>query len=145
MEEVPSPDGGRGRLPRQDWRGHQPGPRGASSLQAGRSETGWRWRAARPSSHRTAESSRSVQSSSWCWLLTLAISQDKSSALRYASSSGGVSSGPVQYLYDSTLPPGWKCQKIQQSIYYFSPRGDRSEIEREGVIFVKTNISPTQI
>ena len=118
--EEPHPDGGRVRPPRPDWRDHQPGPRVASSLQAGGSETGRRWRAVRPSSLRTAESSRLVSS-----LLLVSSSfsllQDKSSALRYANSSGG----PVQYLSDPTLPPGWKCQKKQNSIYYTSPMGEK--------------------
>ena len=52
--------------------------------------------------------------------------QDKSAALRYIStcvSQSGVSN--VQYLTDTTLPSGWKCQKMEDSIYYFSPRGER--------------------
>ena len=52
------------------------------------------------------------------------VDQDKSSALRYASNTL-VSPSPVLHLEDSTLPPGWRCQKIQNSIYYFSPRGER--------------------
>ena len=52
--------------------------------------------------------------------------QDKSAALRYIStcvSQSGVSN--VQYLTDTTLPSGWKWQKMEDSIYYFSPRGER--------------------
>ena len=50
--------------------------------------------------------------------------QDKSAALRYVATCSGP--GPsVEYLTDPTLPQGWKCQKIQDSIYYFSPRGER--------------------
>ena len=30
-----------------------------------------------------------------------------------------------QYLEDGSLPSGWRCQRIQTSIYYFSPRGER--------------------
>ena len=56
------------------------------------------------------------------WILTINY-QDKSSALRYASNS--TASPPVQYLADSSLPTGWRCQKIQNSIYYFSPTGER--------------------
>jgi len=65
--------------------------------------------------------------------------QDKSSALRYASNSSVGET--VQYLADATLPQGWRCQKIQSSIYYFSPTGERFDtrdgiacsLEQEGV------------
>lgn len=30
-----------------------------------------------------------------------------------------------QYLEDGSLPSGWRCQRIQTSIYFFSPRGER--------------------
>ena len=35
-----------------------------------------------------------------------------------------------QYLEDGSLPSGWRCQRIQTSIYYFSPRGERLVINR---------------
>jgi len=57
--------------------------------------------------------------------------QDKSSALLYISTCVSQNSN-VQYLSDPTLPSGWKCQKIQDSIYYFSPRGERFDT-RDGV------------
>jgi len=54
--------------------------------------------------------------------------QDKTAALRYIANSGvGTGQGTVKYLEDSSLPGGWRCQKIQNSIYYFSPRGERFE------------------
>jgi len=66
--------------------------------------------------------------------------QDKQSAIRYISTCVSTSSN-VQYLSDNTLPSGWRCQKIQNCIYYFSPRGERFEsrsdiaarMESEGV------------
>lgn len=52
--------------------------------------------------------------------------QDKYAAMRYvASNVSQGSNSSVQYLVDNTLPSGWKCQKIHDSIYYFSPRGER--------------------
>ena len=52
--------------------------------------------------------------------------QDKSAALRYISTCVSQSEvSNVQYLTDTTLPSGWKCQKMEDSIYYFSPRGER--------------------
>jgi len=50
--------------------------------------------------------------------------QDKSAAMRYIAAGQGQA---VKYLEDSTLPSGWRCQRIQSSIYYFSPRGERFE------------------
>jgi len=52
--------------------------------------------------------------------------QDKTAALRYIASSAGQGQ-TVKYLDDNTLPSGWRCQRIQNSIYYFSPRGERFE------------------
>jgi len=52
--------------------------------------------------------------------------QDKTAALRYIASSAGQDKA-VKYLDDDTLPSGWRCQRIQSSIYYFSPRGERFE------------------
>jgi len=52
--------------------------------------------------------------------------QDKTAALRYIATTPGQSQG-VKYLEDSSLPSGWRCQRIQNSIYYFSPRGERFE------------------
>jgi len=46
--------------------------------------------------------------------------------LRYIASSAGQDKA-VKYLDDDTLPSGWRCQRIQSSIYYFSPRGERFE------------------
>ena len=66
----------------------------------------------------------SVPVCSQCVPCVTSVCQDKSSALRYASNTL-VSPSPVLHLEDSTLPPGWRCQKIQNSIYYFSPRGER--------------------
>ena len=66
----------------------------------------------------------SVPVCSHCVPCVTSVGQDKSSALRYASNTL-VSPSPVLHLEDSTLPPGWRCQKIQNSIYYFSPRGER--------------------
>ena len=51
--------------------------------------------------------------------------QDKTAALRYIGSAAGQGQA-VKYLEDSSLPSGWRCQRIQTSIYYFSPRGERS-------------------
>ena len=51
--------------------------------------------------------------------------QDKTAALRYIASTAGQGQA-VKYVEDSSLPQGWRCQKIQNSIYYFSPRGERS-------------------
>jgi len=45
---------------------------------------------------------------------------DKCSALR------SIRSGEtVRYMKDDTLPAGWRCQNIESSIYYFSPKGER--------------------
>ena len=52
------------------------------------------------------------------------VLQDKTAALRYIASSVGQSQA-VKYLEDGSLPSGWRCQRIQTSIYYFSPRGER--------------------
>lgn len=52
--------------------------------------------------------------------------QDKTAALRYIASSVGQSQA-VKYLEDGSLPSGWRCQRIQTSIYFFSPRGERFE------------------
>jgi len=34
-------------------------------------------------------------------------------------------SSPVRYMKDDSLPAGWRCQKIETSVYYFSPKGER--------------------
>ena len=52
------------------------------------------------------------------------VLQDKTAALRYIASSVGQSQA-VKYLEDGSLPSGWRCQRIQTSIYFFSPRGER--------------------
>ena len=54
----------------------------------------------------------------------IVLFQDKTAALRYIASSAGQDKA-VKYLDDDTLPSGWRCQRIQSSIYYFSPRGER--------------------
>lgn len=52
--------------------------------------------------------------------------EDKTAALRYIANTGSQAQG-VKYVEDSSLPSGWRCQRIQSSIYYFSPRGERFE------------------
>jgi hypothetical protein len=67
--------------------------------------------------------------------LTIYISPDgeelpsKAAMLRHISEKK-TSSGVV-YLEDTTLPQGWRCQKIESSIYYFSPIGERFESRRK--------------
>jgi len=63
--------------------------------------------------------------------------KDKASALQSLSQEAAL---PVRYMKDASLPSGWRCQKIETSIYYFSPKGERflsrelvaSRLEEEG-------------
>ena len=59
-----------------------------------------------------------------CWVGCSLVLQYETAALQYIASSVGQSQA-VKYLEDGSLPSGWRCQRIQTSIYYFSPRGER--------------------
>jgi len=49
--------------------------------------------------------------------------KDKASALKCVKEDSAAS--PVRYMKDESLPAGWRCQKIETSVYYFSPKGER--------------------
>ena len=125
---TPSSGGGAGGQPRR-----RPGPASKTGLArsptratGGQFPAGWRIRD-RPEGVQTfiSPDGREFQVSPGTIRRSQSVLsvQDKSSALRYASNS--AVSGGVQYLEDPSLPPGWRCQKIQNSIYYFSPLGER--------------------
>lgn len=70
--------------------------------------------------------------------------QEKSAALRYISQTKDRVQG-IKYLEDKTLPSGWKCQKIQNSIYYFSPKGERFDTRDAIVKRLEEDEAPLEI
>lgn len=53
------------------------------------------------------------------------LEQEREAALAYSTSEAALS--PSRNLHDSSLPTGWRVQRIQSSIYFFSPLGERLE------------------
>jgi len=45
--------------------------------------------------------------------------------------SNGKKSLSVVYITDETLPEGWRCQKVESSIFFFSPIGERFDSRRK--------------